>query len=399
MRSRDARSINLRNQVQAEADAAAELESEANTEQSATANRAPAATSTGSRSSFTEQPEPPNYSLEIEHVFKVYGPYADVLTPFFSDLWHQHCQAEYAAGRSNVQSVRQQQTTTGNNGLNPSAHPQLRIGTVTINSNSNNSSTGAEQLFASVVQPFFERMQSEAQDTNFLRARENEINELSNALRIFAPAANGVSLVSAETLTGWRNRYIELMSQRPILPSARVRDTSSSAPVADVADTADSHPSAPSGRRRQRLSSPPRTVAPSISMLTSFQQLQSRFAIRQCGGDGSCTFGVLNVIEFTLGQSRRQLHACNHDDDHSHTRARIVAWMRRNPEYTIFQDVDGVNGLNLTVAQAAITAAPQHAQGNANAAPIFEDLDSYCNWISQVGSCGGELEIASFAAM
>lgn len=398
MRSRDSRSVNLRNQVLREAAAAEQLEAESrdSNDGGAAAIRAPCehppATSTGSRSSFTEQPEPPNYSLEIEHVFKIYGPFAAVVTPFFSDLWEQHCQSEYASGRANVESVnRQQQATTGNNAINPNAHPQLRIGSVTINSNSNNASTGADQLFASVVQPFFERMQREAQDTNYLRARENEINELSNALRTFAPA-DGVAdpLVSAETLTTWRRRYIDLMNQRPILPSVRARDASSSAsaPETAAANTAASHPSVPS--RRQRLSSPPRRVAPENPMMAALQQLQSRYAIRECGGERACCFRVLNVIEFTLGASRRALHACGEGDDHTHTRARIAAWMRTHPETTIFHFGD--DGGGLTVAQAA-------AQRDVDDPAINNDIESYCNWISQAESCGGELEIASFAAM
>lgn len=394
MHSRDTRAVNLRNQVLREAAAAEQLEAESrdSNDAIATANRAPAATSTGSRSSFTEQPEPPNYSIEIEHVFKVYGPYAEVVTPFFSDLWQQHCQAEYASGRSNVESVNRHQATTGTNGINPNAHPHLRIGTVTINSNSvnsNNSSTGSNQLFTSVVQPFFERMQSEAQDTNYLNARRDEISELSYALRTFAPADGVVDpLVSTEMITTWRRRYIELMNQRPVLPSVRARDASSVAPEAAVANTAASHTtvtSGPSGHRRQRLSSPPRTVPPANPMMAALQQLQSQYTIRECGGEQQCCFRVLNVIEFTLGSSRRALFACNEEDDHLHTRARIARWMRTYPETIIFHFGD--NSPGLAVAQAAIQRG------------VHPDLESYCNWISQAESCGGEVEIASFTAM
>lgn len=390
MRARDSTSINLRNQVANEADAAEQLERETDdATAAASSSRAPPATGTGSRSSFTEQPEPPNYSIEIEHVFKVYGPYAPQITPFFSELWQQHCQSEYATGRVNVAAIRQQERSSqGQPFLNPNAHTQLRMGTISSASACGTTdANSSEQQFISMVLPFFDRMQQEAQDTNQLNARRDEINELSNALRIFAPGPNGVfEGVQIETYNAWRSRYIALMNTPMRLSAARERNETTTA-VASIAPSAP--PESVSRPQRQRISSPARTVIPEHSMALALQQLQTRFRIRQCGGDGQCTFKVLHVIEFTLGVSRRQLYNCGVDDDHTHTRTRVANWMRTNAETAIIRL--GADDDNTLAVKDAVAGEPGER--------IDQNFEAYCDWIAQSIACGGEAEIACFAAM
>jgi hypothetical protein len=178
MRSRDSRQQLLVRQINSEADANEELE---RSEPSTIENRAPAATNAGSRSSFTEQPEPPNYSMEIEHVFRVYGPYAREVSPFFSELWVTHCQAQYSAGRTNAQNVQSQQQRGTVPGaplpLNPLTHPQLRGGTGAANSRA--SDTNSQESIELVLSG----MRREAENTNYLRARRDRIEQLQIAIQ------------------------------------------------------------------------------------------------------------------------------------------------------------------------------------------------------------------------
>jgi len=381
MRSRNPAQMNLRSQVLEEAAAAAQLEDEDLDQSSAAAaSRAPPATSAGSRSNFTEQAEPPNYSLEIQHVFFIYGPYAQQVTPFFGDAWQLQCQSDYATGRNTVLNVRQQLASEGSSGINPNVHPQLRIGSV--GGSSVNSSS--EQPFLAVVLPFFTQMRSEARDTNFLNARRDEISELQNALRTFAPASGqDPSGVTIETYNQWRDRYIVLLNTRVRLPSAVESEAAAaSASIQRPSDTGTSE--AP--RQRQRHSSPPRTIIPERAMNLAIQELQSRFNIRECGDDGECTFKVLHCIEFVLGANRRALHGCNSEDESSQTRSRISNWMRRNANTAIIHLSDGAA---MTVQAAAV----------GDPAAVHSSLEDYCDWIAQPRACGGENEIASFAAM
>lgn len=391
MRARDSASVNLRREVADEASAAEQLESESNEAQpSAAPSRAPPATGIGSRSSFTEQPEPPNYSIEIEYVFKVYGPFAPQITPFFSELWQQQCQSEYATGRANVSSIRRQERSSrGHPFLNTNAHPTLRMGTIDGNSTSSSGVNNSEQQFITMVMPFFDRMTREAQETNQINARRDEMNELSNALRIFAPGPDGNHGVDIITYNGWRTRYVTLMNTPVVrLPAARERNDVAT----DAVGPRDTAPSAPPNsdgprQQRQRVASPPRTVIPQHTMAMCLQELQTRFTIRQCGGDNQCCFLVLHVIEFTLGANRRQLYNCNDNDNHSHTRTRIVNWMRRNEDTAIIRLGDGYS----TITVAETVAGERFAN--------CENFESYCNWMAQPAASGGEAEIACFAAM
>jgi hypothetical protein len=384
MRARDGPSVNLRNQVISEAEAADQLENESESNVPA-ADRAPPSTSVGSRSSFTEQPEPPNYSIEIEHVFKVYGPYAEIVTPFFSELWQQHAQSDYAASRLNVQHVRHQArssdgVTVPASFINPSAHPQLRMGQV-------GAVPANDQQFITMVMPFFDTVQREAQDTNYLNARRDEFNEITNALRIFAPDGAASPLVSAETLGAWHTRLLALVNTPPqlALPSVRAREIAATQATTSSSVT-DTLPSSDPPAQRRRTASPNRTVFPENSMTMVLQGLQSQFEIVECGGGGHCTFHVLNVIEFTLGANRRALHNCGDDDDHSHTRARITNWMRGNAMTDIIRLHDG----------SSLTVATSVLNGDGTDIDAFH---SYCNDMASSAACGGETEIASFAAM
>ncbi len=375
----------------AEASAAEQLERESNEAQpSAEPSRAPAATGLGSRSSFTEQPEPPNYSIEIEYVFKVYGPYAPQITPFFSELWQQRCQSEYATGRANVSSLRQQERSSrGQPFLNTNAHPILRLGTIDGNSNSASGVGNSEQQFITMVMPFFDRMTREAQETNQINARRDEMNELSSALRIFAAGPDGNHGVEIETYNSWRSRYVTLLNTPLVrLPAARERDEVATAAVGPSPGATTAPPNSASGPRqqRQRNASPPRTVVPQHTMAMCLQELQTRFTIRECGDEGQCAFKVLHVIEFLLGASRRHLQNCDANDDHSHTRTRIVNWMRRNEHTDIIRLSES---LTLTVAETV--AGERFAN--------CDNFEQYCTWMAQPAACGGEAEIACFAAM
>lgn len=214
MRSRDSRQQLLVRQINREADANEELE---RNDPPAVETRAPSAT-TGSRSSFTEQPEPPNYSMEIEHVFRIWGPYATEVSPFFSEMWVTHCQSQYSAGRANVQNVQSQQQRSAVPGapmaLNPLAHRHLREGTA---ANSRASDANSQESTESELS----RMRREAQDTNYLRARRDQIDQLQIAIRNCCdmPGDN-----SAE-LHRLRTRSNELCLADFDLPSRRVSES------------------------------------------------------------------------------------------------------------------------------------------------------------------------------
>jgi hypothetical protein len=95
---------------------------------------------------------------------------------------------------------------------------------------------------------------------------------------------------------------------------------------------------------------------------------------------------VLHCIEFLLGVSRRALQNCQEDDDHTHTRARIAAWIQRN-EHTAVIRLPG--NAHQTVGEAIELDRPRASDAFSN----------YCAWIASDESCGGEIEIASLAAM
>jgi hypothetical protein len=120
-------------------------------------------------------------------------------------------------------------------------------------------------------------------------------------------------------------------------------------------------------------------------MHEAIQRLQVRFDVRECGSEGQCCFCVLHVIEFLLGANRRALQNCEEQDGHTHTRARIAAWINRN-ENTEFIRLPG--GAHQTVGQAIELDRPRQ----------MDAFQTYCSWIASDG-CGGEIEIASFAAM
>lgn len=195
--------------------------------------------------------------------------------------------------------------------------------------------------------------------------------------------------MTIETYNQWRDRYIALLNTRVRLPSAveieEEADRAASTSVQRPTDAGTSGASVPP-RQRQRHSSPPRTIIPERPMNLALQELQSRFTIRECGEDGECTFKVLHCIEFVLGANRRALHGCNSEDESSQTRSRISNWMRRNANTAIIRLADGAA---LTVQAAAV----------GDPAAVHSRLEDYCDWIAQPRACGGETEIASFAAM
>lgn len=121
-------------------------------------------------------------------------------------------------------------------------------------------------------------------------------------------------------------------------------------------------------------------------MNEALESLQARFDVRECGSNGQCCFRVLHCIEFMLGASRRALQSCQEADEHTHTRARIAAWIHGH-EHTAFIRLPG--NATQTVGEAIELDRPQSLDAFAN----------YCAWIASDESCGGEIEIASFAAM
>lgn len=127
-------------------------------------------------------------------------------------------------------------------------------------------------------------------------------------------------------------------------------------------------------------------------MNEAIERLKARFDVRECGGNGQCCFLVLHCIEFLLGMSRRALQHCQEADEHTHTRARIAAWIQRN-EHTAFirlpRDAHQTVDVLQTVGEAIQLDRPQSQEAFSN----------YCAWIASDDSCGGEIEIASFAAM
>jgi hypothetical protein len=121
-------------------------------------------------------------------------------------------------------------------------------------------------------------------------------------------------------------------------------------------------------------------------MQQAVESLRARFHVRECGSDGQCCFSVLHCIEFLLGANRRALQSCQDADEHTQTRARIAAWIARN-EHTAFIKLPD-NALQ-TVGEAIERDRPSTE---------MDAFQRYYGWIAAEG-CGGEIEIASFAAM
>jgi hypothetical protein len=354
-------------EVQQESNAAEALEQQANAEEAQTDNqsgatRAPPATSRGSRSSFTEQPQPAGYSLTIEHVFKTYGPYAPAVSPFFQLLWQSHAQSAYAVGRNTIANVITQRAQGGGQ-LNPALHPAIRQVVPALGS------TVSETVQA------LERIRQEGRVQNLILARREERMELESALIV----ASTMPGISPADLQGYRDRLLAFTRERPpVFPTLSAEsEPPQAAQPAVTTSTAD-------GRniRARRTASPSRTIPPATSLHAQLQQLAERFDIVQCGGDGACTFKVLHVIEWSLGDNRRQLHSVCQDDDDIHTRNRVVTWMEANGDAVIFQ-----LGGGQTVTQARVSDKPDM------------DSEQYFAWMRDPHTSGGDIEIAAFAAM
>jgi len=141
----------------------------------------------------------------------------------------------------------------------------------------------------------------------------------------------------------------------------------------------------PTGARnlRRRTTSPVRPTAPETSLSAQLLQLADQFEIRECGGNGACTFKVLRVIEWSLGDSRRGLYNVLENDDDTHTRNRVVTWMEANGDTPIWRIGDGFT----SVTQARVFDQPDM------------DEQQYFAWMRDPRTSGGDIEIAAFAAM
>ncbi len=124
-------------------------------------------------------------------------------------------------------------------------------------------------------------------------------------------------------------------------------------------------------------------TAPETSLNAQLLQLAERFEIHECGGNGACTFKVLRIIEWSLGDNRRGLYNVLESDDDTHTRNRVVTWMEANGDTPIFSHGEGFT----SVTQARASDQPEM------------DEQQYFGWMRDPGTSGGDIEIAAFAAM
>lgn len=330
--------------------------------------RAPPATSRGSRSSFTEQPQPALYSITIQYVFKVYGPYATDVCAFFQQLWSSQAQSTYAVGRTTVAEIVAQRTQ-GGAVLSPALHPSLRNG------------LGQPALGSTMHETVqaLEGIRQEGRLQNLILARREERLELESALIV----ASSMPGMSPADLQGYRDRLLLFCRTPAVLPTLSAESNQ----AADAAQIA--VPSVPTSTadarnvRPRRNGSPPRAIPPAISLHTQLQQLAERFEILQCGGDGACTFKVLHCFEWSLGQNRRALYNVQESDDHTHTRNRVVAWMETNGDTPIFSHGGGFT----SVTEARAFDRPEM------------DMEQYFVWMRDPCTSGGDIEIAAFAAM
>jgi hypothetical protein len=339
---------------------------QADSQSDATATRAPPATSRGSRSSFTEQPQPAGYSLTIEYVFKVYGPYAQPApSPFFQQLWATQAQSTYAVGRSTIATVITQRAQGVGSSLNPALHSSLRNDAPALVSTRPETAQALEQI------------RQEARLQNLILARREQRMELESAL-IVASTMPGIPLAD---LQGYRDRLLDFCRTPAVLPFLSA--DSSQPPAEPAATTATDVSEQQRNVRPRRTASPPRVIAPATSLQAQLQQLAESFEIVECGGDGACTFKVLRVIEWSLGDNRRALHNALEHDDHTHTRNRVVNWMEGHGDTNIFS----IGGGFQTVTEARVFDQPGM------------DMDQYFSWMRDVTTSGGDIEIAAFAAM
>jgi hypothetical protein len=338
---------------------------QADSQSDATATRAPPATSRGSRSSFTEQPQPALYSLTIEYVFKVYGPYAQpVPSPFFQQLWATQAQSTYAIGRSTIATVITQRAQGAGSSLNPALHPSLRNAAPALVSTRPETAQALEQI------------RQEARFQNLILARREQRMELESAL-IVASTMPGIPLAD---LQGYRDRLLAFCRTPAVLPTL---SADSSQPPAEPAATTPTDVAEQRNVRPRRTESPPRVIAPATSLQEQLQQLAESFDIVECGGHGACTFKVLRVIEWSLGNNRRALYSALENDDHTHTRNRVVTWMEGHGDTDIFS----IGGGFQTVTEARASDKPEM------------DREQYFSWMRDPTTSGGDIEIAAFAAM
>lgn len=362
----------LLDEVRQESNAAEALEhTEAQAEPQTEGTRAPPATSRGSRSSFTEQPQPALYSLTIEHVFKVYGPYALEVSPYFQQLWQTHAQSAYAVGRNTIATVITQRAQGGGTQLHPALHPSLR-----------DAVPGSTVRGVSETVQALEGIRHEGRVQNLILARREERMELESAYIV----ASTMPGISSQELQGYRDRLLAFTRERPaVLPTLSAESSQPPQPAQPVTSVPTSTADVRNVRPR-RTASPPRAIPPATSLHAQLQQLAERFDIVECGGDGACTFKVLRVIEWALGDNRRALYSVRAEDDDTHTRDRVVTWMEANGDTLIFQLATAFGG-DQTVTQARVSDKP-HMDG-----------EQYFAWMRDPQTSGGDIEIAAFAAM
>jgi hypothetical protein len=359
----------LFSEVMAETSAAEQIERDEAAAAAAAAapgpTRAPPATGRGSRSSFTEQLQPSNYSLPLEHVFKVFGPYSPVVTPLFHDSWVLVCQSTYAVGRNTVAAITNAREA-GRAALNPGVHPALRA-----------TPASASEGHGSTLQG----IQLEAIRQNTILARREERLQLESLIANYALIPDHDPAV----LIGYRRQHVAFCST-PVITIPASATAAAPAPLSSDPQLPESVTSTSDTRlapARPRRSSPPRVVQPAVSLASQLAALGERFEFVECGGQGACTFKVLRVIEWGLGETRRALYGVAAEDSDTHTRSRIVDWMEQNEHTAIFSLASG----NQTVGQAIAMECPDST------------FAAYLQLMRQPHTCGGDVEIASFATM